>query len=202
MVTGDRGQIHTLEGILAAIFLVLSLLFALQASAVTPMTESTSSQHIQNQQQAVGDDLLKATAENGSLKSAVLYWDYTENAYPGTNADGVYNHNFPEELQLATELERALTDRGIAFNLNVNYIDDGEVYSFELIKQGKPSDHSVVSTQTLTLYENDEFTEYDGGEIRNSGTKLVEKEDEFDVPNESDGKLYNVVEIELIIWRM
>lgn len=195
MVTGRRGQIHTLEGIMAAMMLVLSLVFALQVSAVTPMTESTSSQHIENQQQAIGTDLLEAAAENGSLKEAVLYWNASEEAYPGTDLNGAYHHNLPDELQLATELERAFTDRGIAFNLHANYVEDGEVFSRTIVNQGEPSDHAVTATKLLTLYDHDEFTHDGGGELR-------AHEDRFYVPDEGAEPLYNVIEIELVIWRM
>ncbi|RQH03185.1 DUF7288 family protein [Natrarchaeobius oligotrophus] len=194
----ERGQIHALEGILAAVLLVLSLVFALQVSAVTPMTESTSSQHIENQQRAVGTDLLQAAAEDGSLKAAVLYWDNDSATYHGSNPDGIYTNDLPDELRLGSELERTLTDRGIAYNLEVNYVDDGEVRSRTIVKQGEPSDHAVTATQVLTLYEGDPLTDESGDP---DGTGLGEGTT-FYAPNESDEPLYNVVEIELRLWRM
>jgi len=61
--TDDRAQAHTLEAFAAAILLVAALTFALQATAVTPLSASTSNQHIENQQRAVATDLLATSAE-------------------------------------------------------------------------------------------------------------------------------------------
>ncbi|RQG89837.1 hypothetical protein EA462_07410 [Natrarchaeobius halalkaliphilus] len=193
-----RGQIHALEGILAAVLLVLSLVFALQVSAVTPMTESTSSQHIENQQRAVGQGLLEAAAEDGSLKTALLYWDNDAETYHGSNEDHRYTSGLPDDLRLGSELRRTITERGIAFNLHVNYVDDGEISSRTLVTQGEPSDHAVTVTETVTLFEDDTLFDSSGDPT----DVTLQDAEEFYVPNEADGALYNVVEIELRLWRM
>ena len=64
----DRGQAHTLEAFAAAILIVVGLTFALQATAVTPLSASTSNQHLENQQRAVATDLLETSAANGDLR--------------------------------------------------------------------------------------------------------------------------------------
>lgn len=195
----ERGQIHVLEGIFAAILLVMSLEFALQITAVTPMTESTSSQHIENQQKAVAQDVLEATAEDQSLKSAVLYWDHDGYEYHDSGEEGIYYNGMPERHELGEELKTTFTDRGIAYNLRVNYIDDGELQSRMIVNQGEPSDQAVVATRKITLYDSDSL--YDS-ESAQTGPPLQDAENDFYIPNEGSGELYNVVELELIVWRM
>nr|WP_306055573.1 hypothetical protein [Natronococcus sp. AD5] len=163
------------------------------------MTESTSSQHIENQQEAVAHDLLEATAEDGSLKSAVLYWDHVNYEYHDSSKEGLYHNDMPESLTLGKELKTSFTDRGIAYNLRVNYMDDGETRSWVVVNQGEPTDQSVTATQKITLYDSDSF--YDENED-DTGEELQNNEHNFYISDEGSGELYNVVEIELIVWRM
>ncbi|MFP8952162.1 hypothetical protein ACLI4Z_04185 [Natrialbaceae archaeon A-arb3/5] len=195
----EKGQIHAIEGIFAAIVLILSLVFALQVSAVTPMTESTSSQHIENQQKAVGQDLLQAGSENDSLKPVLTYWDLEQERYHDPDTDGIATADLRTELEFGSELATTLTDRGIAFNLHVNYLEDGTIYSRTVVNQGEPSDHAVTATTMVTLYESDRFYDSDGSPTE---TTLAEGEDDFYIPNEGSGPVYNVAEMELVIWRM
>lgn len=204
----ERGQALTLEGSIAAVLLVMSLMFALQVSAVTPLTESTSSQHIENQQKELGQDVLATAAEDGTLKSTVLFWD---DGYVGASeeAEGAYANGIPDDeahhdsinardhrdvLEFGELLADTFSDRGIAYNIRVNYVEDGERNSRQLVDQGKPSNHAVTVTQMITLYEDD--TLYSDGETELSGeTFYIEHENE-------DSSVYNVVEVELVIWRM
>jgi len=52
--------------------LLASVLFALQVTAVTPLTGSTSSQHIENQQASLAEGLLATQVENGSIVPTIL----------------------------------------------------------------------------------------------------------------------------------
>ena len=72
MVSEDRGQAYTLEAIIASVLLISSLVFALQVTVVTPLSASTSNQHIENQQRASAAGVLTAAQETGALKDAVL----------------------------------------------------------------------------------------------------------------------------------
>ena len=75
-----RGQIYTLEAVIAAVLLVSSLVFALQVTAVTPLSASTSNQHIENQQRASASGVLTAAEEAGILQDAVLFWNDSDSA--------------------------------------------------------------------------------------------------------------------------
>lgn len=212
----ERGQALTLEGSIAAVLLITSLIFALQVSAVTPLTESTSSQHIENQQKEVGQDVLAVAAEDGTLKSTVLYWDQEAERHRGAHPDeegytgGIPSSGdelaeddseaeYPDVIELGELLERTFSDRGIAYNIHLNYLeeDEGDIehQSQPLVNQGEPSNHAVTVTRTITLYDSDT--------LYSDGAQLGDSDTEFFADNiDEDSRLYNVIEIELVIWRM
>lgn len=100
-----RAQVHTLESIVAGLLLMASVVFALQMTAVTPLSASTSSQHIENQQQASAEGVLAAAAESGALRRAVLYWDEQEGTFNGTTDGTAYTVNAPPN-DFGTMLDR------------------------------------------------------------------------------------------------
>ena len=124
-MTMDRAQAHTLEAIAAAMILVSSLVFALQVTAVTPLTGSTSSQHIENQQAAVAEGLLDAAAENGTLVPTLLYWNESRENWHGATRDGYVRSGPPTAF--GSTLNETFLERGIAFDLSVYYVEaDGD----------------------------------------------------------------------------
>ncbi len=87
-----RAQAHTLEAIVSGMLLLASLVFALQMTAVTPLSASTSSQHIENQQQAIGHGVLASAVAEGALKPAVS---------TGTTARRSSQHPFENTTRIA-----------------------------------------------------------------------------------------------------
>ena len=98
----DRGQAHTVEAFIAALLLVSGLLFAMQATAVTPLSASTSNQHIENQQRALAGDLLSTAAADGSLTEAVLYWNATNRSFHDSRPVGHYRDSGSQNEFLAS----------------------------------------------------------------------------------------------------
>src|SRR6056297_1161848 len=97
--------------------LLMSMLFALQVTAVTPLTASTASQHIENQQAGVAEGLLDAAVEKGTLKPTVLLWSESEGNFPGTGVKGTYSLGGPPTA-FGEQLNRTFVDRGIAFDMS------------------------------------------------------------------------------------
>ncbi|WP_331232907.1 DUF7288 family protein [Natronorarus salvus] len=201
----NRGQVHTLEAFVAALLLVGGLIFATQATAVTPLSASTSNQHIENQQRAVATDLLAVTHEDGSLEEALLFWNDTEDgfAYTGENRQ-FYTDDPPEEYAhpLADPLSEAFGGTQVAYNIDLIYQnseDPANTSEQELVEMGSPSDNAVVASRTVVLFDGNGVSAGD-----NEGTALSELEDgEFYAPNvDEDGELYNVVEVRITVWRM
>lgn len=209
----DRGQAYALEGIVASLLLVGSLVFALQVTAVTPLSASTSSQHIENQQAAVAEGVLATAVEQDALKVAVLNWDPTSDPqqfYGATSGESFYIAGAPDN-EFGTLLERAFEDRGIVFNVyvrpTVDLDDDGNDLGFatdaqRMVYRGEPSDNAVTATRLVTLYDHDVM--YDGDE--HPTTPINENdfyaEDVTDDPLAgTDDALYNVVRVEVVVWR-
>ncbi|MFC6906302.1 DUF7288 family protein [Halalkalicoccus tibetensis] len=194
-----RAQAHTLEAFAAAVILIASLLFAMQVTAVTPLSASTSSQHIENQQRAAAEDVLRAADGAGELEETVLYWNDAEGTFHGLEGEDD-DHYAPGELDtdLGDRLTGAFSDRGVAYNLHVDHVDgEGSVERQRIVHAGEPSDHAVSATRLRTLYGEDPF--YDEGGPTDD--ELGET-DEFYVENTNEESFYAVVEVEVVVWRM
>ncbi|GGN96758.1 MULTISPECIES: DUF7288 family protein [Haloarcula] len=194
-----RGQAHTLEAVVAGLMLLSSLVFALQMTAVTPLSASTSSQHIENQQQATGSGVLAAAAQNDSLKPAVLYWNNTSEQFHGTNENLGYYTSGPPNNTLGQMLNRSFDRRGIAYNVYFWFQnEDGDVISRRYIYSGVPSDNAVGASHTITLMDHDHL--YDANETRNA-TVIRDDRDTYPIPN-LPSNVYNTVRVEVIAWRI
>jgi hypothetical protein len=196
---GDRGQAFSLEAITAGLLLVGGLVFALQATAVTPLSASTSSQHLEGQQQATAEGVLATGLDQGSLRAAVLNWDESNDQFYGAPSQAYFINQAPGN-RFGDLLERTFSQRGIVFNVYVAYEDDGTTVRQRMVYRGEPSDNAVSATTTLTLYDDDRL--YDANE-RPTGQKLSSlPEGSFYVPEQStDTGVYAVVRVEVLVWR-
>jgi len=190
----DRGQALTLEAVTAAIVLLVSIGFALQMTAVTPLSASTSSQHLENQLQKTSEGLLASTAADGSLQAAVLDWNESREEFTDADERVNYYRSGPPDNEFGETINATLGDRNIAYNVVVHYqTEDGARASQRLIRQGSPSDHAVSASRTIALDDTDELPD---------GTTL-ESSNSFYAPDaDPDGPLYNVVRVEVIAWRI
>jgi hypothetical protein len=189
-----RGQAHTLEAIVAAALIIGGLIFATQATAVTPLSASTSNQHIENQQRAVAEGLLATAAENGTLADAVLYYDPANGTFEGAPEDEPYAAAPPNPFGAA--LAETLSSRQIAFNVDVRYAtEDGGTDVEPMVRMGEPSDNAVVVSRAVGVYNSSRLT---GSDDR----RLEELDNaEFYAPNVDNGQLYNVPVVEVTVWR-
>lgn len=204
MVTGgDRGQAHALEAITAGMLLLASLLFALQVTAVTPLTGSTSSQHIENQQAKLAEGLLAAEAENGTIVPTLLSWNQSGH-FAGAEPGGFHGGGPPTAF--GNVLNRTLRERNIAFNVNVFYVtSSGERsrHPVQLVDLGSPSDHASTATRSFTLYDDDVLRELNDTDDSTDPTGTALADATYFAPDaDSDSRVYNVVEVEVVVWRM
>ena len=149
----ERGQAFTLEGVTAAILLVGGLVFALQATAVTPLSASTSSQHIENQQQASAEGVLATGVDTGSLRVAVLFWDDANEQFHGA-AESYFVDRIPPN-RFGAALDRAFASRSIVVNVNVYYQEGDRQRQQRMVYRGEPSDNAVSASTTITLTDDD-----------------------------------------------
>jgi len=195
---GERGQAHTLEGVVASLIMLSAVIFALEMTAVTPLSASTSSQHLENQQEATARGILASAAETGELDRALLFWNGSAERFWNTTRLGYYASN-PPPNDFGAMLNRSFDSRGIAYNVVVSYEDDeGDRDSRRLIYQGRPSDNAVSAARSVILLDNDPL--YDHGGVA-TGTNVSETGDYF-APDASSGSVYNVLRVEVVVWRI
>jgi hypothetical protein len=193
-----RGQAHTLEAFAAATILLASIVFALQVTAVTPLTASTSSQHIENQQEAVATGVLAAAAENETLKPTLLYVNNSTGRFHGNTFEGTYVSGGPPTT-LGERLNETFLDRGIAFNLYAHFQTSERTLRREpIVEMGGPSDNAISARWLVTLYDDDVLYAADGTETDHALTDSVN----FYAADNHAGPVYNVVEVEVVVWRM
>lgn len=198
----DRGQAHTLEAVVAGLLLLSSVIFALQMTAVTPLSASTSSQHIENQLQASVEGALAASVADGSLRRAVLYYNETSTTFVNSTYQGYYA-GVPPKSEFGRRLEWAFDRRGIAYNVYVTYDVGGQDRQRRMIYRGQPSDNAVATTTTITLADDAPlYNHTDGDGVLEPRSVTVSDTDRFYAPDTSNSGLYNVVQVEVVVWRI
>ena len=191
-----RAQAHTVEAFAAAVLVVAGLIFATQAAAVTPLSASTSNQHIENQQEATVEGLLATSAENGNLTDAVLYWNATEGEFYGAPDSGTYASH--PENGFGEALNDTLSSRQVAFNVVVRYPEGDGTDTEPMVRMGEPSDNAVSATRTIALFNGSQLTS-DGQSL---GKVDTDPNASFYAPDtDPNSELYAVVEVEVIAWR-
>ncbi len=192
----DRGQAHTLEAIVAGLLLLSAVVYALQMTAVTPLSASTSSQHIENQQSSVARGVLAVAAERDALKPTLLYWNNASSEFHGSPDTGYYTSE-PPDTTFGDMLERAFDDAAIAYNVDVRYLTtDGDVAREPMVHRGVPSDNAVRSARAVTLTDDDRLVDPDG-----SRNMTVAESSTF-YADDLNGTVYNVVRVEVVAWRI
>lgn len=151
----ERGQLYTIEGIIASLILLGVLLFIIQAnSLVVPQTEKISDMKLQ---QRANDILTVIEIANGSansndLKTYVETWKGTP-ANPANGGIGIGETNL---MGLNNTIDSMLLPYK-HYNLSLSYYDTSinAVTTVPIIAQDQPGDNSVVATRLITLYPND-----------------------------------------------
>lgn len=193
----DRGQAHVLEGIAAALLILTSIVFALQVTAVTPLTASTANQHLQTQSAGSVSGLLAVADERGTLRDTVLYWNETGSRFHDSGGEETYTDTLPTAF--GSTLEATLSPKGLIYNVNVLSVTDaGQQRVHQILHQGEPSDHAVSVTRTVTLYDDDHLRDETGSRT----AQTVGNTTGYFAPDVSEGPLYNVVRVEVVVWRV
>ena len=201
---GTDGQAYTLEAFVAGLLILSALVFALQVTAVTPLSASTSSQHIENQQKSAAEGALTAVADVDALKPGISTIDGNGTFY-GEGSGGAYVNEFPPG-EFGNVFDRTFGDRGLAITVDIRYQDDEESWDrVRMVDSGSPSDHAVTVTRTVVLYDDDSLYEPDGnGGIEPHEQHTWGDQDPLDVGDDVNqgSDVYNVVVVEVTVWRM
>lgn len=215
----DRGQLYTLEGIFAGLVILLGIFFAIQATTTTPSAAGASGPHATLDDDVYVQDILSST-NRSTLKEAVLYWESQSNGFhcspdetyytgfydcpSGTTVDEPTGTDHPPPNTFGHLLEQRLGDQ-YTYNVRVAYHTTSGMEYERMVYQGEPGVGAVRSSTSVILLNDDELRTPGGTE---SGTTLRA---DWDGPSEyfappsdgavDDGDAYNVVHVEVVIWR-
>jgi hypothetical protein len=193
----EKAQLHTLEGVAAASIMLIVIIYAIDATSMTPLTASTSSVHVEAELRAMGQDIFNILdyAEpnyTSKLKMDIASWDGKEYIWSGANYTVKGTTNVTGNLTNISELFYAtLIKRGIAHNLDVVFLSrgsDNTTYPVKVkfIFDGDPSNNAVIISRKIVLQNSDFIKGY---------SDSIE-----DIDRSSN--LYNIVDIRLTLWRM
>lgn len=192
----SRGQAYTLEAIVAALLLLSAIAFALQMTAVTPLSASTSSQHIENQQQGVARGVLAASAAEDGLTETLLYWDNGSSEFHDASGLGYYTQD-PPNTTLGDNLARTLDANDVAYNVYVTFqSDSGDRIQRRVVYRGVPSNNAVSASRRVVVTDGDRLYDADG-----SRGETVVNATAFYAPDVG-GVVYNVFDVEVVAWRV
>ncbi len=190
----EKAQLHTLEGVAAATIMLLVIVYAIDATSMTPLTSSTANVHVEVELQLLGQDILSALdyAEpgyNSKLKNDILNWNGSEYIWNATQYIELRSGQTTQNnltSNLTQILNATLIRRGIAHNVVLTFLDNTTLLptSEYLIYNGNPSDNAIIVSRKLVLHNSDNPP--------NNGIR--------DIDPSTD--LYNIVDVKLILWRM
>ena len=193
----DRGQAHVLEGIVGAILVVTSVIFALQVTAVTPLTASTANQHLQSQNSGVAADLLASADHRGTLGETIRYWNDSAGRFHDAGENGIYQASIPTTF--GRTLENEFGGSGLVYNVDVWYLNgERQTRQLTVLEQGTPSDHAVTVTRTVVLYDSDRLLTAD----ETQSARTLADANRYPIPDVESGPVFNVLRVEVVVWRV
>ena len=190
----EKAQMHTLEGVAAATIMLLVIVYALDATTLTPVSSSTASVHMVTELQTLGQDILSALdyAEpgyNSKLKNDIMTWNGTEYTWNGIKyiETGSPQNNLTNNLTAI--LNASLVSQGIAHNVEINFLRDNGTSldhdNWKIIYNGDPSNNAVIISRKIVL-QNSDF---------NPDANYQVEDIDFST------NLFNIVDVKLILWR-
>lgn len=197
--TGRRGQSYVLEGIAGGVIVLAAVLFAIQATAVTPLSVSTANKHIENQERFQAEGVLDEASRDGTLEDAILYWNPDNRTFVDGSTSG-YDGDIrdPAPNEFLAMVNRTFSDEQIAVNIYVTFTNNANRTGTQrLLYQGTPSDNAVSANTMIVLYDDDRFSAPE-----TNGT-LADDPNAFYAPDAApNASVYNVMEVRVVLWRM
>jgi hypothetical protein len=193
----DKAQMHTLEGVAAATIMLLVIVYAIDATSMTPLTSSTANVHVETELQALGQDILgtldySEPGYNSDLKNDVLNWSGKAFIWNGTQYLEKGNTSNSLSNNLTDILKATLVTQGIAYDVEITPLDNSTLLPFTglyMIYNGDPSANAVIVSRKIVLHNSD------NPNPSNSSNYPINDID-------PSTNLYNILDVKLILWRM
>ncbi|WP_449404304.1 DUF7288 family protein, partial [Halarchaeum acidiphilum] len=132
------------------------------------------------------------------LRNAVLSSNRSGTGLRGperTHPNGYYVGSGNESVALFDRLNETFGGRGIAYNVRFVSLEPGDGRSYrKFVYQGDPTENAVTVSRTVTIYDDDHLVGPDGPTSTRVGSaRFVDA---------SNSTVYNVVAVEVTVWRM
>ena len=197
VIFDEKAQLHTLEGVAAATLILLVIVYAIDATSMTPLTSSTASAHIETELQMLGQDILNSLdynepGYNSKLKDDILEWEGNQYLWNGYDYIENGGSDYLQNSSLGETLKSVLVRNGIAHKVELTYlIISGNTTMpsapVTMIDAGVPSHNAVIVTRKIVLQDTDCTDECD--------------EEKMIGDIDPSTELYNIVDVRLILWR-
>jgi hypothetical protein len=192
LIIDERGQLHTIEGLAAAVLMIATIFFVTQGvMVITPQTELS----LDVQLKQLGSDALTILDADDPrddilLKKYVAAWDGTEAniTYPVPDSIVVNSHQFgsdgKNDLNHSLYLLLNQTQRDVLYNVDFVYKNgsssNNDLNTSHVIMKGYPPDNSIAVSRLVTLHRGDTIV-----------SPQLTVEEDLDL---------KVVEVRLILW--
>lgn len=227
----DRGQLYTLEGVFAGLILLAGLLFAIQATTTSPgsaggpgLAEIEDDRTlVQDVLATMDDETLRAGVMYWSRSGAGFYCSPKDvKLYPGETAIASgsnggecnqdpsdsyptplskYENNIPPN-QFGQYIENNLGDE-YTYNVRVGYHTGPDTIEYQpMVYQGEPGSGAVRARRAVSITNDQRYYNADG--TPSSTTLEDDKSSFYASPLDSvanDDNIYNVLYVEVVIWR-
>lgn len=199
----ERGQTFTLEAFVAAVLLLTTIAFALQAVSISSNTASAADSELRNQHAGLAVGVLDQGATNGSLRTTLLYWNESDERFYGTDGDGGYYIVRGPPTAFGGALGSMFDDREVRYNVDLSFATaSGERGQQRLVESGTADDDAVRLVETVTLYDHTALV--DENETARSVTLADVANDTnstFYAPDaRPNSPIYTVVRVEVVLW--
>ncbi len=195
----EKAQLHTLEGVAASVILLVVIIYAIDATSLTPLTSSTSSVQVESELKSLGQDILNTqdyaeTGYNSKLKNDIARWNgivyiWNGSMYLEKGGTETLNNNLTEILR------RTFVNRSIAYNVELTFIHNStfNIDNINMIYNGDPSNNAIKVSRKIVFQNIGMNNESEGdGFNPDSPIKDIDPLTNF----------YNIVDIKLVLWRL
>ena len=197
---GSRGQAFTLEGVIAAIVVLVSVVLALQAVDIAPFSSGGADSHTDRLETQVSD-VLATASDRDALRTTVTCVRPT-----GEPESDLANPNDPL-TRFGELLNQTLAQNGNEFIVAVEYLGKDGLARERVYPTGEISapTGAVSASRQVTLYKSDPVNraEGDGCEPDPDGTTIGEYDLFYIDPNPDLGgvtNLHNTVRVKVVAW--
>jgi hypothetical protein len=195
-----RGQAFTLEGVIGALIILASVVLALQAVDIAPLSTDGDDSRIDQLETQV-EDVLAAASDRGALRTTVTCVSPT-----GAPDPGLANPNDPR-TDFGRLLNQTLTQTGGEFIVLVEYRDGDGLVRNQLYPSGNISAPAgaVSASRQVTLYDSDPVHRVDENDcVRDRDNTTLAEDGLFYIDQHPDvdgvSNVYNTVRVKVIAW--